>query len=103
MAKHERLLELAIRGLKAELAELEIEFAAISKGVVAGVKTLTGRKPKPGTPRKTISLAQKAYWAKRAGGKEKIIDKTLKLSDAARQKMSEAAKRRWANYRSEKK
>lgn len=106
MAKHKRLLELAIRGLKAELAELENEFAAISKGVIAGTKALVGQKPKrrlSAKARRAISVAQKARWAKRTGPAEKVAKKTRKLSAAARKKISEASKARWAKVRAAKK
>ncbi len=104
--KPQRILDLAIKGLKAEIAELEIELASISRGVVVGAQTLTGRKPKrrlSTAARKAISLAQKARWAKRAGPLERIAKKTRKLSAAARKKISEASKRRWSKVRAGKK
>src|SRR3989442_11537700 len=102
----QRLVDLAIKGLKAEIAELEVELASISKGVAVGVQTLASKKPRrrlSAAARKAISLAQRARWAKRTRPIALITKKTRKLSAAARKKISEASKRRWAKVRADRK
>ena len=66
-----RLVELALNGLKKEMAELEGELAGVSQlgremGKAATVKKIrrTGRKM-TAAARKAVSRRMKAYWAKR--------------------------------------
>ena len=68
-----RLLELAIRGLKAELAELETELLGagrqLAKSEAIQVDRPKGRRRRKMSAevRARISAAQKARWAKRKG------------------------------------
>jgi len=69
-----RLLELALEGLKSEVRELEIELAAISKGVSAAATRLVRGRPrkrrkKSAAERKAHSEAMRAYWARKKAKK----------------------------------
>ena len=97
MAKRQRLLELAISGLKHELAELEADLRGVGKDIMKGF-ALAGagemgmplpRKRKrrmSAAARKKISEAAKARWARRKvrAAPQKSAKRTRKASAAAR-------------------
>ncbi len=106
MTQRKRLLELALSGLKHEIAEIENEFRALSKGVMAGAEGLITGNPKrkrrlSATIRRKISNAAKARWAERKAqaAKNNAVKKTRKASAAVRKAASARMKAYWAARR----
>ena len=114
MAERKRLLELAIRGLKHELVELEREFMGAARTYGKAVApALVGRRRRrrrmSAAAKRAISLAQKARWAKRRGkaavsaaGKT-AGKKVRRVSAAARKAAAERMRAYWAKRKAAKK
>jgi hypothetical protein len=104
MADKNRLLELAIRGLKHELAELESELAGAArtyaKAVAPALVGTRKRRRMSAAARRAISVAQKARWAKHAKASTKAAPKkTRRVSAAARRAAAERMREYWAKRR----
>jgi hypothetical protein len=120
MANSERLLQLALRGLEAEIQKIDDEIAQIRSQLAAvpggamrvgivGVSSTQPRKRRSmsAAARKRISLGMKRRWAERGGSapvQKAQVQKTAKsqrggLTAAGRKKLSEMMTARWAAKR----
>jgi len=107
MADKNRLLELAIRGLKHDLAELESELAGAARvyaeAVAPALVSPRKRRRMSAVSRRAISVAQKARWARRArASSETAPKKARRMSPAARRAAGERMRAYWAKRRAAK-
>jgi hypothetical protein len=84
----QEVLTAALDGLQAQLAKLDSQIAEVRRLLGA---PLRGRRPKPGNETKGGSDSPSGYAPARK--------KRRKLSAAARKRMADAQKRRWAAVR----
>jgi hypothetical protein len=80
-----------------ELGRLEAAVAALSRISSNSIKTTNTRRKMSASPRRKISLAQKARWSKQNSGRAGARPKRH-VSAASRRKMAAAQRARWARF-----
>lgn len=117
MPSHARLLELALKGLEAERAQIDDEMAQIrnqigsrpvvnsSDGNAESVPTRRRRRMSAAAKRKISQAMKRRYAAMRKseGNPQQIEHRQIGLTAAGRKRLSALMKARWAKKRAAKK